>query len=171
MSLLTIRGLSSAVRGSYVRVRGLVRSTSPVDAPLGAGRVLGYDLACSLFFGRPPAYERTERITHWCDAVLEDEGGEIVLALERSRVRAPAGAERTIHDEREVARLSKLLSLPPRARPTQLQVLERSAPHEKVVTVAGILDELEPGSGFRSSARPRLVLRGDVHRPVVIVPS
>lgn len=108
---------------------------------------------------------------HCLHSTSTSDGGEIVLALERSRVRVPAGDERTIDDEGEIARLLRRLSLKPSAPPTQLQVLERSAPHEQVVTVTGVLDELERGGGFRSAARPRLALRGDLRRPIVLVPG
>ncbi len=158
--------------GTRVQVVGTAHSTDPVDSPHGGPALLGYSISCSVFGGRPglPEFEGTRHVVQWSDAVLEDATGSVDLALDASVIRAPAGDERHLDDAEAMQRVLRTLGLelPP---PIQLQLLERSVRDGVAVTVTGTVDVATEGKGaFRSSARPRVVLRGNRAAPLVLVP-
>lgn len=176
--LSTVDELSRVQRGTYVRVRGTLRAATPIEAPFGDEMLAGYDIACAVFsasrdrFGRvqrPAVFEETLYARRWSEAWLSDETGEIALDLHGSRVKAPAGAERTLISTADIQRAVRWLSLELPFVPAELQLTERLVPHEREATVTGFVD-VRGGGGFRVSARQQRVLRGDRLRPLVIVP-
>src|SRR5690606_2594552 len=102
--------------------------------------------------------------------LLEDETGELLVSLERSTVRAPAGVERTLDEPDEIARALAALELQGEP-PTQLQILERAMADGRRVTLTGILHDEAARPDFRRSAKPRLTLLGDRARPILIAPG
>jgi hypothetical protein len=169
VSVIAIAELATVERGRYVRVSGILRSVSPLESLFGEERALGYNVACSIFVGEPPSYASTALVARWSDAVLEDETGDVLVSLERSTVRAPAGVERTLHGREAIARALEALELTCEP-PTQLQILERAMPDGRRVTVTGLLHDEASRADFRRSAKPRLTLRGDRRRPILISP-
>jgi len=170
MPVIAISALASVARGRYVRASGILRSVSPLESLFGEERLLGYNVACSIFVGEPPSYASTAHVVRWSDAVLEDETGELLVSLARSTVRAPAGVERTLHGRDAIARALAALELTCEP-PTQLQILERGMPDGRRVTIAGLLHDEAGRADFRRSAKPRLTLRGDRRRPILIAPG
>lgn len=169
---VTAAAIQDISPGTRVQVTGRVRSTDPVESPHGGPPLVGYAIACSVFVGRPglPEFDRTHQVVRWNDAVLEDSTGTVELDLDGSFVRAPAGEERHLHELEDMQRVLKALGLQV-ASPVQLQLLDRSVPDGTTVTVTGVVDVAREGKGaFRSSARPRVVLRGDRTRPLVLMP-
>ena len=168
--VMAISELPSVERGRSVRVAGIFRSVSPLESPFGEERVLGYNIACSIFTGEPPSYASTAHVVRWSDAVLEDDTGELLVSLARYPVRAPARVERTLHDADAIARALGVLELKG-APATQLQILERGVLDGRRVTIAGLLHDEASRADFRGSAKPRPTLRGDRRRPLLIAPG
>lgn len=173
MPSVQVAKLADLPRGTRVQVRGQARSIDPVRSPSGGGPLLGYSVSCSVFLGRRgmPEFDRTHQVVRWKDAVLEDPSGTVDLDLDGSVIRAPAGPERDLSDTDAMERALRALGIELESSPIQLQLIERSVPDGAALTVTGTIDTVADNRGaFRSSARPRVVLRGTRAAPLVLLP-
>lgn len=171
-----VSSLASLPVGARVRVVGRLRSVEPVEGLTGAP-LIGYSVACSVFVERRgffsrralPVFDRAHQIEKWNDAILDDGASSILLNLADSVVRVPAGGEKTIHEPDAIARVLRTLGID-RVDAAQVDLLDRSVADGAFVTVTGNTDLVTDSKGaFRSSARPRVALRGDRARPLILL--
>lgn len=165
-----------AAAGDYVELRGVVRAAEPIVGPVSGEALIGYTLVCSVFNVEPgnrlPEY--VDRVDHaeWSEVLLEDDSGDVPVALEGAIVRVPALAEKTLDDADAIAALLRRIGETYADPPEQLQLLERGIRDGATVSLTGrVADPPLSGSAYRRSARPRKRVTGVRGAPLVITPS
>lgn len=181
---LAAEAVRDATAGDYVELRGVLRAADPIVGPVSNESLIGYTLLCSVF---DPQYLERVDLAEWSEVVLEDDSGDVPLALEGAVVRLPALAETTLEGPSEIAEVLKKVDSTSAERITallaqndattngkqheQLQLLERGVLDGARVSLTGrVADPALTGSAYRQSARPRKHVTGVRGAPLVITP-
>ncbi|MBX3246965.1 MAG: hypothetical protein KF901_07275 [Myxococcales bacterium] len=176
-ALTSVSNVADLPSGTRARLVGRLRAVEPVRGLRGTPLV-GYSVACSAFVARRgflsrrvlTVFDRAYQVERWSDAILDDGASTVLLNLADSVVRVPAGDERTLHEPEAMTHALRALGIERADTPSQLQLLERSVADGAYVTVTGTVELVSDSKGaFRSSARPRVGLRGDRARPLIIL--